>query len=76
VPTPPTSSAGSSPDNPITVQCLDAFNRARVTQVYVRDGRVVVQQPSSGAALYDWHGAAELASAVDQLRRTLPGSGR
>ncbi|ROP36304.1 hypothetical protein EDD40_1569 [Saccharothrix texasensis] len=76
MPTPLSPSAGSSPENPITVQCMDAMGRPRTTEVFVRDGRVVVVQPSPGTAVYDWHGAAEMGSAVDQLRKQLPGGAR
>ncbi|WP_170184995.1 hypothetical protein [Saccharothrix texasensis] len=55
---------------------MDAMGRPRTTEVFVRDGRVVVVQPSPGTAVYDWHGAAEMGSAVDQLRKQLPGGAR
>ncbi|WP_158840971.1 hypothetical protein [Saccharothrix deserti] len=71
---PPNAAADSSPDRPINVACFDAAGRQRVTQVYLRDARIVVLQPSPGTSFYDWHGAAELASAVDQLRKRLPGT--
>jgi len=74
VPVPTIPAAGSSPDDPITVHCLDALGRQRSTRVFVRDGRVVVDQPAPGAAIYDWHGAAELSSAMDHARTLLPGT--